>query len=204
MADSAWLGADGRYCGMANFTKQAIKQSLIKLLNEKPTGKITVKDIVEDCGINRNSFYYHYNDIPSLIDEIVRDEADQIVAEHRTLDSLEESFDIAADFVAANRQAVVYLYRSTNRDTFERYLMDVCRYVVETYVNTVFEGTPLQENDRALIIRYYRCLCFGFLLDWLEGGMKDDTDQLKQDFHRLCQLKKEMYAQICQAEKSAN
>jgi AcrR family transcriptional regulator len=189
---------------MANFTKQAIKRSLIKLLNEKPSGKITVKDIVEDCGINRNSFYYHYDDIPSLIEEIIRDEADQIVAEHRTLDSLEESFDIAADFVSANRQAALYLYRSTSRDTFERYMMDVCSYVVETYVNTVFEGTPLQDGDRALLIRYYRCLCFGFLLDWLESGMKDDTDQLKRDFQRLCQLKKEMYAQIEKAEESAD
>ncbi len=55
---------------MANFTKQAIKNSLIHLLNERPSGKITVKDIVEDCGINRNSFYCHYADIPSLVEEI--------------------------------------------------------------------------------------------------------------------------------------
>jgi AcrR family transcriptional regulator len=204
MANSAWLGADGRYRGMANFTKQAIKQSLMKLLNEKPSGKITVKDIVEDCGINRNSFYYHYSDIPSLIEEIIQDEADLIVAEHRTLDSLEECFDIAADFVSANRQAALYLYRSTSRDTFERYLMNVCRYVVETYVNTVFEGTDLQDGDRARLVRYYRCLCFGFLLDWLESGMRDDTHQLKRDFQRLCQLKKEMYAQIQQAEEAAD
>lgn len=188
---------------MANFTKQAIKQSLIKLLNEKPSGKITVKDIVEDCGINRNSFYYHYDDIPSLIEEIVQDEADQIVAEHRTLDSLEECFDIAADFVDANRQAALYLYRSTSRDTFEHYLMNVCRYVVQTYVNTVFDGTAMGKDERELLIRYYRCLCFGFLLDWLESGTKDDTSRLKQDFQCLCQLKKEMYAQIALAEKNA-
>ena len=43
---------------MANFTEKAIKESFAKLLNERPLDKITVKDIVEDCGINRNSFYY--------------------------------------------------------------------------------------------------------------------------------------------------
>ena len=51
---------------MANFTKNAIKASCLKLLNERPISKITVKDIVEDCGINRNSFYYHFQDIPAL------------------------------------------------------------------------------------------------------------------------------------------
>ena len=52
---------------MASFTKNAIKQSFIKLLNERPLSKISVRDIVEDCGINRNSFYYHYQDIPALL-----------------------------------------------------------------------------------------------------------------------------------------
>ena len=52
---------------MANFTEKAIKASFLKLLNERPLTKITVRDIVEDCGINRNSFYYHYRDIPALL-----------------------------------------------------------------------------------------------------------------------------------------
>jgi AcrR family transcriptional regulator len=185
---------------MASFTKKAIQDSLLKLLNERPTGKITVKDIVEDCGINRNSFYYHYEDIPDLIETIVKEEVDKVLAEHRSLDSLEECFSLAADFVERNRHAAQYLYRSTNRDVFEHYLMEVCRYAVESYVNTVFEDTPLEESDRELLIRYYRCLCFGFLLDWLESGMKDDPEYLKSAFQRLCQLKKEMYAAVLQEE----
>jgi len=56
---------------MPNFTKMAIKSTFIKLLNEKPLSQITVKDIVEECGVNRNSFYYHFQDIPALVEEIV-------------------------------------------------------------------------------------------------------------------------------------
>ena len=41
---------------MPNFTQNAIKQAFIKLLDERPLKQITVKDIVEECGINRNSF----------------------------------------------------------------------------------------------------------------------------------------------------
>ena len=44
---------------MVNRTKDAIKQTFLALLNEKPLNQITVKMIVEQCGINRNSFYYH-------------------------------------------------------------------------------------------------------------------------------------------------
>ena len=37
---------------MSKFTKMAIMNSFMKLLGEMPFDKITVKDIVEDCGIN--------------------------------------------------------------------------------------------------------------------------------------------------------
>ena len=59
---------------MAAATKQIIRDSFIRLLNEKPFSKITVRDIVDDCGINRNSFYYHYQDIYSVLEWIVETE----------------------------------------------------------------------------------------------------------------------------------
>ena len=58
---------------MAQFTKQAIINSFLKLLEETPLDKITVKDIVEDCGINRNTFYYYYHDIYALLEELFSD-----------------------------------------------------------------------------------------------------------------------------------
>lgn len=44
---------------MSQVTKRALAASLIKLLSQKPLDKVTVKDIIEDCGVNRQTFYYH-------------------------------------------------------------------------------------------------------------------------------------------------
>ena len=49
---------------MASLTRKAIMDSLMKLLDQCPLNRITVKDIVEDCGINRNTFYYHFQGLP--------------------------------------------------------------------------------------------------------------------------------------------
>ena len=56
---------------MASFTRKAIMDSFMKLVDQRPISKITIKDIVEDCGVNRNSFYYHYQDIYSVLEWIV-------------------------------------------------------------------------------------------------------------------------------------
>ena len=64
---------------MASFTRKAIMEAFVVLLNEKPLNKITIKDIVEACGINRNTFYYHFQDVPDLIEAIVKEEIDAII-----------------------------------------------------------------------------------------------------------------------------
>ena len=60
---------------MSNLTEQAIKAFFLKLLEQRPLTRITVRDITDDCGINRNSFYYHFHDIPQLMEKIALDAA---------------------------------------------------------------------------------------------------------------------------------
>ena len=44
-------------------TKKLIANSLKKAMKTKPLSKITVSELIRDCGINRNTFYYHFDDI---------------------------------------------------------------------------------------------------------------------------------------------
>ncbi len=48
-------------------TKQAMAESLKKLMQKKPLSKITVNEIITDCDINRNTFYYHFENIYDLL-----------------------------------------------------------------------------------------------------------------------------------------
>ena len=66
---------------MTSLTEKAIKESLLGLLEEKGLSEITVKDIVSSCGVNRNTFYYHFRDIPSLLEKIIEDDAEKIIEE---------------------------------------------------------------------------------------------------------------------------
>ena len=133
---------------MPSFTRKAIKETFLRLLNERPLSGITIKDIVEECGINRNSFYYHYDDLPSLIEEIVKEDADRIIQTYVTIDSFEECLDVALDFALKNRRAVFHVYHSVNRDILEKYLLRICQYVVSTYIDTVFASVPVKERTR--------------------------------------------------------
>lgn len=88
-----------------NLTKRAIQNAFLKVLNEKPLGKITVKDITDECGINRNTFYYHYQDVPALMEEICQQQVEQIISEHAALSSLEECLDAAMTKVLEKQES---------------------------------------------------------------------------------------------------
>lgn len=59
--------------------------------------KITVKDIVDRCDVNRNTFYYHFQDIPSLLREMMETQVDGIIREHcalgRPMDCIEPALE---------------------------------------------------------------------------------------------------------------
>ena len=172
---------------MANFTRTAIKEAFLKLLNQRPLSQITVKDIVEDCGINRNSFYYHFEDLPALVEEMVGEQMQNLIQKHPTVSSVEECADAVIELVMENRRAVYHIYNSLSRDVFERHLMDACQYIVSTYLETEFAGRPIAAEDLAVLVRFHKCECFGAVIDWLNGGMKDD---IADYFRRVCALQK--------------
>lgn len=170
---------------MSESAKDAVKASFLRLLEERPLRDITVKDIVQDCGVNRNTFYYHFKDIPALLEEIITDLADQIIASQGPALSLADCLAAAARFAQEHRQAVVHINQSAHRDLYEICLMNVCRRVVEDYAAAAIGTVPIRPEDREVLVGFYQCECFGQVMAWLNSGMRYD---LEKRFRRLCQL----------------
>lgn len=171
---------------MPNFTKRAIKESFWKLLNEQPLTQISVREIVEECGINRNSFYYHFQDIPSLIEEIVMDAANALIQQHPSITSIDEGVEAAFRFTLDNKKAILHICNSVNRNIYEQYLMRICEYVVTTYFDTVFEKDIVSKSNRDIMILFTKCELFGLSIDWINTGMQDDAIEKLKHLLLLC------------------
>ena len=95
---------------MSTFTKREIKNTFLEMLEEMPLNQITVKALVEKCGINRNSFYYHYQDIPALIEEIVTEDANEIISSYASIESMQMGLKAILEFGSKSvRQSFIYL-----------------------------------------------------------------------------------------------
>lgn len=61
------------------YTRKAIHDSVLNLLNTKPIGKITVKEVCEGAEINRATFYAHYENLPALLEEIEVEKSQELL-----------------------------------------------------------------------------------------------------------------------------
>ena len=172
--------------------RDAVKASFLQLLEERPLRDITVKDIVQNCGVNRNSFYYHFKDIPQLLEEIITDYADSVIAAQAPGFSPAGCLEAAARFAQDHRLIVLHINQSAHRDLFERCLMDICRNVVERFAAAAIGSIPISREDREVLIRFYQCECFGQVMEWINSGMRYDIARQARRLCTLCQGMTEM------------
>lgn len=154
--------------------KDAIKDAFWSLLNEKPYSSITVKDIVSRCQVNRNTFYYHFQDIPSLLELVVKEWMDAILQRCRSTDSPMDCITAIMDACYSRRDAILHIYRSVHLEDFLNRIDKLALYVIRSYIDATAAAHPLRPEDKKLLIRFYKCMFVGIALEWLRTGMRYD------------------------------
>ena len=170
---------------MAQFTKKAIMQCFIQMLNESPMDKISVVDIAERCGINRNTFYYYYCDIYALVKELFTIEAQRIAEKELSCATWQEVCLEALEFVRENRRAVYHLFHSNHRDLLEEYLYDVAHLEMVNFVRREAEEMPVKEEDINSLALFYTSALVGLVTRWMLEGMKADVESILDNIGRL-------------------
>lgn len=157
-------------------TEKAIMDTFLLLLNQNPLDKITVKDIVSACGISRNTFYYHYQDIYDLLRATFAAVVDRVLQENVT--TWQESLRSCTSFALENRRAVYHVYRSAYREDLERSLCRVSEERMERLIRHLTAGMTVSEEDIHYLTLFYKCAVTGILLEWLNADMRGDVERM--------------------------
>lgn len=159
---------------MANFTKKAIKDTFISLLKIKPFNQITVKDIVDECGVNRNTFYYHYEDINDLLENVINEETNILLNKYPTIDSIDTAIEVAIKYVLENKKTILNIYNHLDRNIYERFIMNTCEYTVSSLINSITKELNIDEKNKKFLINFVKCQFFGFCIDWLSRNLDEE------------------------------
>lgn len=155
-------------------TRKDIQDAYFSLCSRKPADKITVREIVETLGINRNSFYYHFEDLPSLVVSIFEE---TIRSSFRADDpaDFESIFTACARQFQDNLSVFRNIYYSKYREILDIRLSEMILELITDYlIQNAFPKYSISKEDQDLIIQIYSIELGGLLLSWLQGGMRYD------------------------------
>lgn len=161
--------------------KKTIAEAAGRLLFEKNIKKLTVKDIVAECQITRQTFYYHFEDIPALIQWCLEKNMNSILEEAHTQEDSEQGL-LRCFLMATNMVPYVKKGMKTNYgEEIERLLTQYIYRFFEQIIETENLYKSCSRSELNLIIRYHSQAILGILRGWTE----EDSRNLEQIVHQI-------------------
>lgn len=155
---------------MARDTKQRLANSLKKLLSARTLDRITIKEIVEDCGINRQTFYYNFQDVYALLDWIFQQETVKLRINDPAV-PWQEGFCRTVQYLKENEMLILNAYHSIGRLQLERYLRDALMPVICRQIQQSSEELHITPVEQESVAQLYVAGFLGIAFSWLDNDM---------------------------------
>lgn len=169
---------------MAVDMKETIAKATVTLLLDKHVKKLTVKDIVEECRITRQTFYYHFEDIPDLLHWMLEKGMDHSLEQLRRQDGAEAGLRY---FLLMSLNALPYFKKALAPSYEQEMERCIKQQTCRIFEHIVEENGLYRDCTRAqldLILRYHSFAILGLLHDWTE----EDSRNIDSIVHEILLL----------------
>jgi AcrR family transcriptional regulator len=174
-------------------TRQALHQTLIRLIGERDYDDITVSDIADEANVGRSTFYAHFTDKDDLLRsgtghlrDLLRQEHDGAVAEEDRPETRALGF---SRFMTEHLKEQHQLYRAMMRgragpiiiDQIRQYLSEIVRKELTHRGHKLPARTPTPEFAVQFIVGAY----MSTVTWWLDRGAKEQPQEINHAFREL-------------------
>lgn len=158
-------------------TRYVIANSLKELLESKRFEKITIKNIVEHCGLNRQTFYYYFQDKYELVNWIYDTEVDDYLIVPKSREDGYFNITVVIKRIYLNKAFYRKILTSDNSQDFRNHMLSQMRKHTR---NLIEYNTRTGNADNALrefCIDYISYAYIGTIFRWIENdtGMSPET-----------------------------
>lgn len=175
----------------SKYFNTAIKmdEALLSLLEKKDFAYITIKEICEVAGVNRSTFYLHYENTADLLEETTQYILDKHFS-YYSIDGKELSWRLEKGkksdliFVTQEYLAPYLTFIKENRRIFKLAIKHFHAMNMDEVYDKLFKHIfepilvrfNVSEKERPYTIKFYLMGVFAIVMEWLERDCKDDIN----------------------------
>lgn len=163
---------------MKKHAKDAIIETFKELVSRKSIDRVTVKEICDHCGVNRQTFYNHFSDIMAVFKYIFYEELALEIAQNRTFETWSSGFLATMNYTKRNSKMILHIYNSSYWPEANTYLTHLSNRRLDFVVDECEQelAVDLAEQDHKFIVNFYRHVFNGLLIDWVDEGMTEEPE----------------------------
>ncbi len=161
-------------------TKQAICDSLKQLMQKKELNKITIAEIMEHCGMARQQFYYHFEDIYDLVRWMFQEEALSLLQQQEGTALWQDGLLQLFRYLQENRAVCLCALRSMGREHLKRFFHAEIYALIHRTIEEISEenGFHGKSIDVELLTHFYVVSFAGLAESWLLGEIDKTPEEL--------------------------
>lgn len=161
-------------------TKKVFADTLKKLMQTKPFEKISISDITSECGMNRNSFYYHFPDKYELLNWVfVTEIGKRINAESDIEQSAEERLLTVCEYFYENRIFYANAFSYEGQNSFNEYFRDILRTLISVRMDSDIE-IDIEDDLKEFMSEFFIDAIVTSLSKWVKGGCKTSPERFTE------------------------
>ena len=149
-------------------TKRMFADALKRTLEQKPLSKISVSEIVSDCGVNRKTFYYHFENINDLLKWIIRQEAIEVVKEMEAITDYEKTILFVIDYIDKNDDIIKNIYSMGKyelKQFFYPDFIEIKGVIIENAMQSMQVSVP--QDFKEFLIKFNTDAVSDLLHEWI-------------------------------------
>ena len=156
---------------MSSPTKEALGAALKQMLALKPIEKITIKDLVEICGVNRQTFYYHFDDVYDLLEWVFEEDANRVLPHEVVYENWQDDVTLFFTYLRDNSSFALNIYNSNSRTYMLRYYKRRLQDCIRSFAVIACENRNIDRSDFDFVVELYANIIVGLISQWLDAGM---------------------------------
>ena len=158
--------------------QRVIREQLMKLLDSKKLNQITVTELSAACNVSRQTFYYYYQDVYDVLEDIFSLESKALLNGFDSLQNWKFGFEEILRWMLAHRKLVMNSFTGGRNGHEEKFVGNVLRPFLQNIMNQAAEGYRITEEQKEFMLRVYVLIAAGLTVSWIEDGMREDPSEL--------------------------
>jgi len=172
----------------SEMTKHLLANALRELMETSSIDKISIEDITSRAGFRRQTFYYHFQDVNSLLVWTFTEDFTRHLSKKNEIKEWSDIIPIILEYLEENRDFCLSAYQSIGSNAIKELIEVEITKVVYNIIEKEMNGISFSEKGIEFIIKFSAGGVANIVEEWLKGTLILSKEDIVEQTQKIADI----------------